>query len=119
MDVVILAVSALCLLLLVVLLFKQNGTPRHLQSTLEERLSRQLEEEKQLNQELRRELTQTMNSSMQTLGSLLSENQRLAAQSSQDTLLRLESRLKTLESNNNQNLEMCIRDRYRSYHPPG
>lgn len=105
MDVVILAVSALCLLLLVVLLFKQNGTPRHLQSTLEERLSRQLEEEKQLNQELRRELTQTMNSSMQTLGSLLSENQRLAAQSSQDTLLRLESRLKTLESNNNQNLE--------------
>ena len=48
MDVVILAVSALCLLLLVVLLFKQNGTPRHLQSTLEERLSRQLEEEKQL-----------------------------------------------------------------------
>ena len=105
MDVVILAMSALCLLLLVVLLFKQNGAPRHLQSTLEERLSRQLEEEKQLNQELRRELTQTMNSSMQTLGSLLSENQRLAAQSSQDTLLRLESRLKTLESNNNQNLE--------------
>ena len=102
MEILSLVLSALSLVLLILLLVRQNaGAARHMWTPLDDRLNKLQTELQRQEQGLRQEL----NSSVQTLGTLLSGNQRQAAQSSQDALARLEERLKTLESHNEQKLE--------------
>ena len=102
MEILSLVLSALSLVLLILLLVRQNaGAARHMWTPLDDRLNKLQTDLQRQEQGLRQEL----NSSVQTLGTLLSGNQRQAAQSSQDALARLEERLKTLESHNEQKLE--------------
>ena len=99
MEILSLVLSALSLVLLILLLVRQNaGAARHMWTPLDDRLNKLQTDLQRQEQGLRQEL----NSSVQTLGTLLSGNQRQAAQSSQDALARLEERLKTLESHNEQ-----------------